>query len=394
MKTVTLSTVATVFNGKTPSKSEQRSNGHPILKIKDIDEYGFFRQNYASFVDDAFVAKHSAKTLKQGDNLLLNAAHNASYVGSKLHYCDHETEGSIATGEWTVVRPEQTRLNARFLHHWVSSPRARQLVTDLVKGIHLYPKDVARLEIPLPPLEEQKRIAGILDQADALRRLRRRALDRLNTLGQAIFHEMFGDPLDDSRPSLGWTRESLDKSIQYIDYRGKTPPKASAGVRLITAKNVKTGSVNLNPEEFIASDAFDGWMTRGFPKQGDVLFTTEAPLGNVAILDVEGDVAVGQRLLTMRPDKNKILAPYLLYFLMSRGFRKKMFENSTGSTVVGIKSALLKKIPIAFPALHEQQEFAAAIGGAEAIICKAGGASRHSEALFTSLQHRAFRGEL
>lgn len=76
--------LASVFNGKTPSKAEQRDTGHPVLKIKDVDENGYFRGPFDSFVEDTFAARHSDRLASAGDTLILNAAHNADYVGLSL----------------------------------------------------------------------------------------------------------------------------------------------------------------------------------------------------------------------------------------------------------------------------------------------------------------------
>ncbi|MEM9221382.1 MAG: restriction endonuclease subunit S [Pseudomonadota bacterium] len=255
-------------------------------------------------------------------------------------------------------------------------------------------KNLGLLTVPLPPLEEQKRIAAILDQADALRRLRRRALDRLNTLGQSIFHEMFGDPLTDCIPDQKWTHETLETNIHFIDYRGKTPPKSEEGIPLITAKNVKAGYILREPQEYIDAGAYDEWMTRGIPRKGDVLFTTEAPLGNVAQLDTDEKLVVGQRLITMRPNSQFISPLYLLYYLMSTGFREKMYENSTGSTVVGIKSKLLKKIGIFYPDVDIQEKFAKKIALTSSVSSQAELAADRAEAAFKSLQTAAFEGTL
>jgi len=95
-----------------------------------------------------------------------------------------------------IVRPSE-KIDRRFLLHWLSSNSAiSQVSNSKVTGVisNLSLGQIGQLKIPLPPLDEQKRIAAILDQADALRRLRSRALEKLNTLGQAVFHEMFGDP--------------------------------------------------------------------------------------------------------------------------------------------------------------------------------------------------------
>ena len=301
----------------------------------------------------------------------------------------------ICSTDILPVRPGP-KLDRSFLAHSLRQPRLVDFASSRSTGANLprlSPKALGAFEIPLPTLDEQKRIAGILDQADALRRLRAQALDKLNTLGQAIFHEMFGDPLNDHLSTAGWVCEPLDRNTHYIDYRGKTPPKAEDGIRLITAKNVRMGSINLEPMEFIESEAYDTWMTRGFPQKGDVLFTTEAPLGNVAILDSSEKLVVGQRLITMQPDQSKILSEYLAFFLRSHGFVRKMIENSSGSTVRGIKSRLLKKIEICYPPLHTQSQFAKSLHQVTKLAKRAEISKMSSECLFASLQHCAFRGE-
>jgi type I restriction enzyme S subunit len=92
----------------------------------------------------------------------------------------------------------------------------------------------------------------------------------------------------------GWAWVRLGSIANFIDYRGKTPIKTETGVPLITAKNVRQGYIHREPREFIAESAYAGWMTRGFPRMGDILFTTEAPLGNVAIVDIDERFALGK----------------------------------------------------------------------------------------------------
>ena len=171
--------VAVVFNGKTPSKSEQRDGGHPVLKIKDVDALGRFRGMFSGYVDADLARKHVKQQLAGGETLVLNAAHNATHVASKTFYADQDVAGSLATGEWLIVRWSTEAVDSRYGNHWINVPDTRFRIRRLVNGIHLYPKDVARLQIPVPPLAEQKRIAGILDAADALRAKRREALAQL-----------------------------------------------------------------------------------------------------------------------------------------------------------------------------------------------------------------------
>lgn len=194
MKSV-LSDFSEVYNGKTPSKIQQRDSGHPVLKIKDVDSFGHFKGVFESYVDSEVAEKSRKKYLAPGDILILNAAHNADYVGSKVYYASPEVEGALPTGEWLVIRPKVDLVDSRFLFYWIRSDNIRKKIRDVVKGIHLYPKDVAKLDVNFPSLSDQKSIATILDKADLIRQKRQRSLILLDELVESIFFEMFGDPV-------------------------------------------------------------------------------------------------------------------------------------------------------------------------------------------------------
>lgn len=153
----------------------------------------------------------------------------------------------------------------------------------------------------------------------------------------------------------GWEECRLEDNIKLIDYRGRTPVKTESGVRLITAKNVKLGYLQLDPQEFIAEDDYESWMTRGIPKFGDVIFTTEAPLANVAQIESYEKLAFAQRIIVMQPNSDKIDQTFLKYMLLSQDVRQRILAKGTGATVTGIKSSLLKKIRISYPPLPHQQ---------------------------------------
>lgn len=153
-----------------------------------------------------------------------------------------------------------------------------------------------------------------------------------------------------------WKYCELAKHIKLIDYRGRTPIKTQEGIKLITAKNVKLGYLQNHPEEFIAEDNYEEWMRRGIPQYGDVIFTTEAPLANVAQLLTHDKVAFAQRTIVMQPEPEVLDKTFLKYLLLSPDTRSKIFAKGTGATVTGIKSSLLKKIPIPIPPLKEQKQ--------------------------------------
>jgi type I restriction enzyme S subunit len=142
-----------------------------------------------------------------------------------------------------------------------------------------------------------------------------------------------------------------------IDYRGKTPEKARSGVPLITAKIIKGGRIE-EPTEFIAAEHYESWMRRGIPKQGDVVLTVEAPLGEVAQLG-PGRVALAQRVVTLRGKSGVLDSTFLLYLLQSEQVQAALRERASGTTVLGIKQSELRKVKISVPNM-EYQIFAAA----------------------------------
>lgn len=134
----------------------------------------------------------------------------------------------------------------------------------------------------------------------------------------------------------------------FIDYRGKTPKKTNDGIPLITAKIVKRG--RLNPiQEYISVEDYDTWMTRGIPKKGSIILTTEAPLGEIAQLKTSEKVAFAQRVIVLYGKEEVVDNDFLKYYFQSKTFQHKLVERETGTTVTGIKSKELKKIEIEIP---------------------------------------------
>ncbi len=137
-----------------------------------------------------------------------------------------------------------------------------------------------------------------------------------------------------------------------IDYRGKTPEKTRFGVPLVTAKVIKGGRIE-TPTEFIAPHDYEPWMRRGIPAEGDVVMTTEAPLGEVAQLG-KGKVALAQRVITLRGKAGFLDNTYLLYLLQSEEVQDQLKARATGTTVLGIKQSELRKISVQIPPLSVQ----------------------------------------
>lgn len=156
----------------------------------------------------------------------------------------------------------------------------------------------------------------------------------------------------------GWSKEILVNCLDsLIDYRGKTPKKSDCGILTLSAKSVKMGFIDYNQAYYISEETYKEFMVRGFPKVGDVLMTTEAPLGCIARLDRD-DVGIAQRLLTLRGKEKVLDNDYLRYYLTSRRGQHELNSRASGSTVQGIKRTEFEKVEILLPKYEEQKAIA------------------------------------
>ena len=155
---------------------------------------------------------------------------------------------------------------------------------------------------------------------------------------------------------------------RLIDYRGKTPPKTDLGVRLITAKVVKGGQILEEPAEFIAEDFYDEWMRRGLPQKLDVLLTTEAPLGELAILRGSERIALAQRIILLRAKPGHVDPVFLFYALQSDFGQGELKARGSGTTVLGIKQSELRKVRIPIFALPVQRRIAGILSAYDELL--------------------------
>lgn len=167
--------------------------------------------------------------------------------------------------------------------------------------------------------------------------------------------------------SSDWPVLPLEQCLDaLIDYRGKTPEKTAFGIPLVTAKVIKGGRIE-EPTEFIAVDAYDAWMRRGIPRAGDVVLTTEAPLGEVAQLGNER-VALAQRVVTLRGKAGVLDNTFLRYLLQTEEMQSQLASRATGTTVLGIKQSELRKVEIPLPPIGLQRSSGALLANLDGRI--------------------------
>ncbi len=223
----------------------------------------------------------------------------------------------------------------------------------------------------LPPIAEQSAIATFLDhetaKIDALIAEQQRLIELLQEKRQAVISHAVTKGLnpdatmkDSGVEWLGevpehWEIMGLTKAIgPVVDYRGRTPTKCDSGTLLVTAKNIRSGEIDYAlSEEYVDPLEAEELLQRGRPVIGDVLFTMEAPLGQVALVDRE-DIALAQRVVKFRGITGRMTNRYLMWWLVGSHCQHQLNSFSTGSTALGLKASKLSAITCVVPPVDEQ----------------------------------------
>jgi type I restriction enzyme S subunit len=388
-----LAELADVFNGKTPSKDEQRAEGHPVLKIKDVSWTGDFKGKFESFVEPSLATKHQSRWISSGDSLILNAAHNADYVASKMFFAGASVEGALPTGEWLIVRAKSDLVLPAYLNFWLRSASARKAIKFLVKGIHLYPKDVAALSVPIRSLPEQRRIVDLLSRADGIVRLRREAEKKAAELIPALFLDMFGDPATNPK---GWPVARLDAVAQIISGATKGrrfDPSEAIELPYMRVANVKDGHLDLTEIKTIAVKRGEVDKYRLLP--GDLLMTEGGDpdkLGRGALWSGEIETCLHQNhIFKVRADRSSLLPEYLCELVGSRYGKAYFFRVAKKTTgIATINRTQLGGFPVVVPPLDRQQEFGEKLGAVRSIQSQQSTATAKAQATFDALLARVF----
>lgn len=248
------------------------------------------------------------------------------------------------------------------------------------------------LQIPLPPLAEQKRIAAILDAADALRAKRRESLVQLDTLLQSTFLEMFGDPVANPK---GWDQKPIQDVFDVA--RGGSPrpiqeylTDSEDGLNWIMIGDANEGS------RYITSTKKrirrEGLKKSRMVRSGDFLLTNSMSFGKPYILRTDGCIHDGW--LVLSPKDKRMSADYFYSLLSTDALYREFARRASGAVVKNLNTSLVKQVPVAVPPLDEQDRFAANVGSVESQKKLLQSHLSELDTLFASLQSHAFSGEL
>jgi type I restriction enzyme, S subunit len=252
--------------------------------------------------------------------------------------------------------------------------------------------NLERVEIPLPPISDQIRIANLLSKVDALIIQRKQHLQQLEYLLKSVFLEMFGDP---TRNEMGWDKYPLSHSCQKItDGTHDTPERLGTGVPFITGKHIRPYSIDYKGCDFVSLDDHSAIYSRCDPKYGDVLYTNiGVNLGTAAMNTVCYEFSM-KNVALLRPSP-EINSRFLEHFLNFEKVKAKIISDlSSGGAQKFLGLGQIKKVVIISPQKALQDKFAQIVEKVERLKFQHLQNLSHLDALYRALSQKAFKGEL
>ena len=284
------------------------------------------------------------------------------FENGKIALAHVKHEHAFGSTEFHVIRPDAFKADGRYLFHFLRQPRIRIEGEKRMTGSggqRRVPKSfLEELEISLPSLPEQRRIAAILDKAEALRSKRREAIAKLDQLLQSVFLEMFGGDF------LEMTVEKIAKQEKGSIRTGPFGSQllhsefTHKGVTVLGIDNAVKNSFQRRENRFISNEKYQS-LSRYRVYPGDIIITIMGTCGRCAIVPNDIELAINTKHLCCITLNQKICLPEYLhsYFLMHPLAKKYLFDRAKGAIMDGLNMGIIKEMPVSVPPIKSQEKY-------------------------------------
>jgi type I restriction enzyme S subunit len=308
----------------------------------------------------------------------------------------------IIVADIVRFRGNPQRIDNRFLSYFLNSPSASAAVAREAKGTtrsRVNLSNFKKVQIPLPPLTEQRHIVEVLDGADMLRAKRREAIDQVDSLSRSVFLDMFA-----STASEDWPLTTIEDVAAPKKGAIRTGPFGSqllhsefvdSGIAVLGIDNAVQNRFRWAKPRYISAEKYHA-LRRYTVHPGDVLITIMGTCGRCAIVPNDVPTAINTKhLCCITLDQSRCLPVFLhSYFLHHPLARRYLRQTAKGAVMDGLNMDIIRQLPLRLPPLSLQVEFDRRVSAIAHIANTQQRASAALDTLFASLQHRAFRGEL
>ncbi len=326
------------------------------------------------------------------DDEVLILPGNGANVGEVFYY-----KGKLEAYQRTYILHKITQ-NTRYLYYYFKKNWIRQITKRQVGSATNYIKmdDIVSFEIPLPPLSQQQKIANILDAADALRQNDKALIAKYDELTQALFLDMFGDPVSNPK---GWKKVSLSEYGSFKNGLNFNNSESGVSLKYLGVGDFKSKS-RIDEAESLSNIELNSLPNDGYLlNDGDLVFVRSN--GNRALVGRCVEVYPKDNKLTFsgfciryRINSHLVKPTYLSQLFRNKSFKNLMLESGQGANIQNINQQILSSIDVPLPSLNLQEKFIKSIQAIEEQKAIAQKSLEKSEELFNSLLQKAFKGEL
>ena len=358
------------------SKKFNDSNGTPLIRIRDIKR-SYSNTYYNGIFDKKYIIRRS--------DILIG-------MDGEFNIAEWTGSDSLLNQRVCKISVKKTEnLNKRYLLHFLPAAlKEIESKASFVTVKHLSVSDISEIQIPLPPLETQKKIAEILDTADALRKKDEALLKKYEELAQAIFIDMFGDPVKNEK---GWEVRKLGEVCDKItDGTHQSPKFTPNGIPFLFVSNIVKNKIEYKTKSYISHEEFEILNKRTPIEIGNILITTVGSYGNPAIIESIEPFAFQRHIAFLKPNHKAINYIYLFGFLKSPVAQMQIERSVKGVAQKTLNLSELKNIDIWDVPIELQNTYENCLNLLNNSISPI--SINKSENLFNSLLQKAFRGEL
>ena len=387
VETIRLEKLCSIRSGGTPRRSNTEYYGGNILwaKIQDLGSPDGVIHSTTETLTEAGLESIGGRLFPKGTILL-------AMYGSVGKVAVAGQEMSTNQAILGIQVEDVERLSSDYLICWLH--RIQPELVRSARGVtqkNISATIVRNLQIPLPPLPEQRRIATILDKADAIRRKRQQTLDLADQFLRSAFLDMFGDPVTNPK---GWPRVTIkDCAAEIADCPHSTPKWTDEGVVCIRTSNLGRGTWQWDDTRFVSEEEYVERSSRGEAMPGDIVLSREGTVGIAAIVPRDKRLCMGQRLVRVRPGP-ELQSEYLLAVLLRLLFPDVIARVMVGSTSKHLNVGEFRRMKIPLPPMGLQERYSSIVSLARNLRDGLSRSAEKESCLRSSLLQRAFRGVL
>ena len=327
--------------------SSSKEDGMPLIRIRDVKS-GYTETYYKGTYSSEFV-------IHRGDYLI--------GMDGEFNIAKWQSEDALLNQRVCKVESKTSEVSIDYIYRFLTKELKRiEDETPFVTVKHLSAKRLNQVVIPIPPLPEQENIVAELDCLSGVIEKQKQQLKELDNLAQAIFYDMFGDPITNEK---GWEVKKLE-DIAYIGLGfTHTPQYVDKGVAFLSVKDISGGEICWDDVRYVSEEEYISAPKGAKPNKGDIMFCRVGTMGKPVIVNTDQPfctfVSVGYLHLLDHTMTNQ----YVKYWMQSKSFDVQVAANVKGLAIKNLNTGWLKKFEIQTPPLSLQQEFASKIEAIE-----------------------------